>query len=161
MKERRADIGAERKSPYREERKFPEPTVCTRCGLVYSGGAWHLATATGEPPKGANRELCPACRREVDRAPGGLVYLSGSYLLEKEEEIMNIVRNQEEQARAKRPLQRIMWVERRDEGLEIATTNQHLARRIGRAINSAHAGNLVIKQKAGENFVRVYWERER
>ncbi|HIC95709.1 TPA: ATPase [Candidatus Bipolaricaulota bacterium] len=160
MQERREEIGAERKSPYREERKFPEPTVCPRCGLIYSSGIWHQAMGEHEPSKDANKELCPACRREVDRYPGGIVYLSGGYLLKNEGEIMNLVRNQEEQARAKRPLQRIMWVEWKDEGIEIATTNHHLARRIGRAINSAHAGRLVIKQKAGENFVRVYWERE-
>lgn len=158
MRERRSDIGAERKSPYREERKFPEPTICPRCGLVYTGGGWQQAR--GQLPTGASKELCPACRRETDRYPGGIVYLSGAYLRAKEGEIMNIVKNQEEQAKAKRPLQRIMWVERRDEGIEIATTNQHLARRIGRAVNSAHAGDLVIKQKAGENFVRIYWERE-
>jgi NMD protein affecting ribosome stability and mRNA decay len=158
MKERRADIGQEHKSPYSERRKFPEPTVCPRCGLIYIEGRWHHPE--GESPAGANEELCPACRREVDRQPGGLVYLSGRYLQEREEEIMNIVRNQEEQAKAKRPLQRIMWVEKRDEGIEIATTNQHLARRIGRAVNSAHAGDFTIKQAAGERFVRVYWERE-
>lgn len=158
MTERRSDIGQHRKSPYSELRKFPEPTVCSRCGLVYSEGRWQ--NPENEPPKGANQELCPACRRQVDRAPGGLVYLSGRYLREKEREIMNIVRNQEEQARAKRPLQRIMWVEKRDDGIEIATTNQHLARRIGRAVNSAHAGDFSIKQATGENFVRVYWERE-
>lgn len=158
MTERRTDIGQERKSPYNERRKFPEPTVCPRCGLVYSEGRWH--EASGEPPPEANEELCPACRREVDRQPGGLVYLSGRYLWEREEEIMNIVRNQEEQAKAKRPLQRIMWVEKTDEAIEIATTNQHLARRIGRAVNSAHAGDFTIKQATGERFVRVYWERE-
>ncbi|MFQ6033852.1 MAG: BCAM0308 family protein [Candidatus Bipolaricaulia bacterium] len=158
MKERRADIGQERKSPYNERRKFPEPTVCPRCGLVYSEGRWHRAE--GELPAEVNEELCPACRREVDRSPGGLVYLSGRYLREREEEIMNIVRNQEEQAKERRPLQRIMWIEKKDDGLEIATTNQHLARRIGRAVNSAHAGRFEIKQAAGERFVRVYWERE-
>ncbi len=73
---------------------------------------------------------------------------------------MNIVRNQEEQAKAKRPLQRIMWVEKGGGGIEIATTNQHLARRIGRAVNSAHAGDFTIKPKLRERFVRVYWERE-
>jgi len=158
MQERRSDIGQERKSPYSERRKFPEPTVCPRCGLVYREGRWHRPE--GELPRGANEELCPACRREVDRQPGGMVYLSGRYLGEKEEEIMNIVRNQEEQAKENRPLQRIMWVEKGDEGLEIATTNQNLARRIGRAVSSAHAGNLTIKQTTGERFVRVYWERE-
>lgn len=157
MKERRSRIGQKRKSPYNERRKFPEPTVCSRCGLVYSAGRWQ---AGGEPPEGANDELCPACRREVDRSPGGLVYLSGRYLWEKEGEIMNIVRNQEEQAKAKRPLQRIMWVEKGGGGIEIATTNQHLARRIGRAVNSAHAGDFTIKPKLRERFVRVYWERE-
>jgi NMD protein affecting ribosome stability and mRNA decay len=155
--ERRGDVGHESKSPYWERRKYPEPTVCTRCGLVYQDGRW----AEGMAIKGANKELCPACRRITDRYPGGVVYLSGSYLKdkEKEEEILNIARNQEEQARRQRPLQRIMWINKNKDGIEIATTNEHLARRIGKSINAAHAGALEIKQLEGERFVRVYWQR--
>lgn len=155
--ERQGNVGQESKNPYNERRKYPEPTTCPDCGLIYSEGRWHEAD---EQPANANEELCPACRRLVDRYPGGVVYLSGSYLEEKGQEVLNIVKNQEKQARAQRPLQRIMWIEKEDSQIEIATTNEHLARRIGKSINSAHGGDLLIKQAEGAKFVRVYWERE-
>ncbi len=58
------------------------------------------------------------------------------------------------------PLQRIMWIEDGRGELEIAQTNSHLAMRIGKAIESARKGILVIKRGREDSLVRVYWERE-
>ncbi len=157
MEERRGNVGHESKNPYNERRKYPEPTVCPECGLLYSAGKW---TSTDDLPAKANSELCPACRRTKDRYPGGIVHLDGDYLREKEDEILNIVKNQEEEAKSQRPLQRIMWVEKDDEGIEIAVTNEHLARGIGKAVSDAQGGELSIKQSEGDKFVRVYWARD-
>lgn len=157
VEERRGNVGHESKNPYNERRKYPEPTICPKCGLLYSSGRWKV---TDEQPAKANSELCPACRRIKDRYPGGIVYLNGDYLEEKEDEILNIVKNQEEEAKSQRPLQRIMWIEKDDKGIEIAVTNEHLARRIGKAVNDAQGGELSIKQSEGNKFVRVYWGRE-
>lgn len=157
VEERRGNVGHESKNPYNERCKYPEPTVCPKCGLLYSSGRWTKVEAL---PKGASRELCPACRRSKDRYPGGMVYLEGDYLQSKENEILNIVKNQEEEAKSKRPLQRIMWINKNNGQVEIAVTNEHLARRIGKAVNDAQGGQLSIKQSEGDKFVRVYWERE-
>jgi len=153
---RRGNIGAESKDQYYERRKYPEPTICPNCGLIYRQGHW---TESSEKPAKANRELCPACRREKDHYPAGMVYIAGSYLTAKKEEIMNIARNCEKLAKAHRPLQRIMWVKKNNNSVEIATTSEHLARRIGQAINDAHGGELAIKYVQGDKFVRVYWQR--
>jgi hypothetical protein len=53
-----------------------------------------------------------------------------------------------------------MWVKEGQGEVEIATTNSHLALRIGKAIKSASKGDLTIKRAAEDQLVRVYWERE-
>ncbi len=154
---RREILAEDPGSPYYELRKYPEPTVCSECGLVYHKGRW---TNSSEVPAKANRELCPACKRIQDRNPGGVVYLNGSYLQTHREEILNTAKNQEKLARESRPLQRIMWIKPNENGLEIATTNVHLARRIGEAVHQAHKGNLDIKYSEGNRFARIYWHRD-
>jgi len=96
----------------------------------------------------------------MDRLPAGLLELRGAYLASHRGEVLNIARNQPASVAATRPLQRILWIEERKSGLEIATTNPHLALRIGKAIRSACKGELVVKQADKDPLVRVYWERE-
>ncbi|MCX6096057.1 MAG: BCAM0308 family protein [Candidatus Bipolaricaulota bacterium] len=156
--EKRGAVGRASKDPYSELEKYPEPTVCPRCGLVYRAGRWQVAK---EPPTGRAREShCPACRREIDRMPAGLLGLSGDYLAKHRDEILNIARNQAASVAATRPLQRILWIEEKGGSIEIATTNPHLALRIGRAIRSACKGELTVKQAERDSLVRAYWERE-
>ncbi|HDC92586.1 MAG TPA: ATPase [Candidatus Acetothermia bacterium] len=158
MRERRGIVGHETDNPYYEGKKYPEPTVCERCGLFYRDGHWQHPPE--DLPRDAHRALCPACRREHDRYPGGLLYLGGSYLAEKRDEILNLVRNQEEEARRQRPLQRVLWIKDEGDEVEIATTTPHLAMRIGRAIHSAHKGDLEIKPLEDEYMVRLFWRRD-
>ncbi|MGC9529853.1 MAG: BCAM0308 family protein [Candidatus Bipolaricaulaceae bacterium] len=155
--DRRGQVGWESENPYYEGRKHPEPTVCERCELLYRDGHWQRSDAL---PQQAHRTICPACRRELDRYPGGYVYLRGGYWPAHREEIMNLVRNQEGEAQKQRPLNRILWIESRGEELEIATTTGHLARRLGKAVQSAHKGEVSFHQAEGEPLVRVVWERE-
>ena len=48
---------------YREGKKRAEPSVCSKCGSVYTGGRWTWT----EEPEGAAKVLCPACQRIADR----------------------------------------------------------------------------------------------
>jgi len=143
-------------TPYYEYRKYTEPTVCAKCGSVFKNGRWTWSPLSqGE----VNKELCPACRRIRDKYPGGIVRLEGPYFLERKEEIMNLVKNEAEDTKALRPLQRIMTMEEDDKGLTIYVTYPHLARRIGEKVNSAHKGHLEFNYNEGEKFVRVFWRR--
>ena len=157
--EKRGRIGGASSNPYHEERKYPEPTTCPRCHLIYKNGRWQEPNEENHA-KDVHQSHCPACRREIDLLPGGLLYLSGDYLGEHREEILNIAQNQASSAAAQRPLQRIMWIENEKGNTEIATTNGHLAMRIGKAIESACKGSLDIKHAHGDQLVRVYWKRE-
>lgn len=154
---RRGDVGHESKNPYYEGKKYKEPTICTNCNLVYQDGRW---VNTEIPDDDLNEALCPACRRKRDKNPEGLIYLSGDYFENHKDQIIHIAKNNEERARSKRPLQQIMWAEYKSDVLEIATTNEHLARRIGKAVQRAHDGELEIKSGQKERLVRVYWVRE-
>ena len=157
--EKRGRIGGRSSNPYHEDRKFPEPTVCPRCSLVYRNGRWQNG-GSPEPTKPVHSSHCPACRRELDRLPAGLLFLSGEYLDRHRDEIFNIARNQAVSAASHRPLQRIMWIEEDKDTTEIATTDSHLALRIGKAIESACKGALSIKHADDTQLVRVYWQRD-
>jgi hypothetical protein len=41
--EKHEAIGWESKNPYFEGQKYLEPTDCTRFGLIYRTGRWHVA----------------------------------------------------------------------------------------------------------------------
>lgn len=157
--EKRGRIGGASPNPYFEDHKYPEPTVCPRCHLVYRHGRWQRSDplATSEHP---HLSQCPACRREIDRFPGGLVTLRGSYLVTHRDEILHIIRNQETAASALRPLQRILWIEEADGSMEVATTMGHLAIRIAHAVEGACKGSLTLKRAHDDQLVRAYWERD-
>lgn len=157
--EKRGRIGEASANPYHEGRKYPEPTACPRCHLVYRGGRWQ-AIERQSPAERVHESHCPACRREIDRLPAGLVYLQGSYLQDHRQEILSIARNQALAAAAQRPLQRIMWIDEARPATEIATTNSHLALRIARAIEGACKGSLTVKHAPDDQLVRTYWERD-
>jgi hypothetical protein len=156
--EKRGAVGGAGKDAYSELGKYPEPTVCPRCGLVYRAGRWQ--SAKDHPMGRAKESQCPACRRAVDRMPAGLLELSGGYLTGHREEVLNIAKNQAASVGLTRPLQRILWTEEKDGRVEIATTSPHLALRIGKAIRSACKGELVVKQAERDSLVRAYWNRE-
>jgi hypothetical protein len=69
------------------------------------------------------------------------------------------VRHCEEAERREHPLQRIMAVEARGEGLLVTTTDVHLARRIGDALHHAYKGELDYRYNKQDKLLRVSWSR--
>ena len=157
--EKRGHLGDGGSNPYYEDRKYPDPTLCLRCRLVFRNGRWQ-ALEDFEVSSDTHTSHCPACRREMDGIPSGLVFLRGSYFEAHRDEILNIAHNQAAAAAAQRPLQRIMSITEAEHGVDIATTNSHLAQRIGKAIESACKGTLSIKHADDTQLVRLYWERD-
>ncbi len=140
---------------YREDKKWPEPTLCTECNAVFMGGRW----TWNEPPIEANKSLCPACRRIAENYPAGYLELKGYFFKTHQEEILNLIRNEEEQQKGERPLERIMDITEEDEHTLITTTGIHIARRIGEAISRAYKGDLSFTYGDGEKSIRVLWDR--
>jgi len=141
--------------PYKPRRHLQDPTVCTDCGAVYRDGRWRW----GDPPADAHRDHCPACRRQRDRYPAGLVSLGGDYLRAHRTEILDLVRDVEAREKAEHPIQRILGVEEQEDGLLVSTADQHLARAIGEALHHAHHGVLDYHYVEEDARLRVRWTR--
>ena len=142
--------------PYQRQKKLHEPTWCPQCNAVYQQGRWHWAVK----PTNAHETLCPACHRINDRLPAGVVTLSGAFALAHKDEIIGLARRQEEAEKQEHPLNRIMSIEERDDGIVIKTTDIHLPRRIGAAQKRAFHGQLDVHFDESGYFARVDWQRE-
>lgn len=140
---------------YKSKGKLPEPTACPDCGAVFHAGRWQWM----ERPAQAHETLCPACMRMRDRFPAGFVFLSGDFLNEHEAEIRKLIEHHEAKEKAQHPLQRIMAMERTDQGLEVTTTGIHLARDIGDAVYHAYQGMLDYHYNPDQMLLRVSWMR--
>jgi NMD protein affecting ribosome stability and mRNA decay len=141
---------------YREEKKWPEGTVCTICGAVFSEGRW---TWKG-PIVEANKVVCPACRRIADNYPAGFVEMKGSFFPGHKEEILGLLRNEEKVEKDEHPLERIMAIEEEEGKTLVTTTGIHIARRLGEALVHAYQGDLLFTYGDGEKTIRVLWERD-
>ena len=140
---------------YKSTGKLPEPTQCPKCGAVYHKGRWQWLPT---PETVAHEVMCPACHRIHDNYPAGFVTLAGQFLAQHREEVLHLVRNEEQRAKAEHPLKRIMAIEDEDGGLLITTTDIHLARRIGEALKNAYQGDLEYQYNAGEKQFRLHWK---
>jgi hypothetical protein len=139
--------------PYRWTHKPSEPAFCPQCGAVYRDGRW----SWGERPEAAVELTCQACHRTKDNYPAGIVQLTGPQLARLRDQILHLARHQEEAERGEHPLNRILEVREEPESLVIATTDIHLPRRIGEAIQRAYKGGLKTHFDESNYFVRVEW----
>jgi len=140
----------------RSPKKAQAGVVCPGCGAVWSAGRWRWA----EAPAGAAAKHCDACRRIGEGRAAGLLVLEGAFLARHKDDILALARNQEAIENREHPLNRIMSVEEGAGRIEIATTDAHLPRRIGRAIERAFGGKLALRVGEGDTRVRANWRRE-
>jgi len=139
-----------------------ESAVCKRCNAAYQNKRWSFDESLLKKMnewKGVNKVLCPACQKIKDKFPGGIVTLKGEFLREHKDEIMNLIRNEEERAMGFNPLERIMGINAVREGMELTTTNEKLAQRIGKSIRRAYQGRVGYKWSRDTKLLRVEWER--
>ena len=138
--------------------------VCEGCQAVYRNKRWYadeeLFAASLKDPA-TTRTVCPACLKIRDDFPGGIVTLRGAYVLTHKQDILNLVRNEEERARGFNPLERVMTIRENGYGsIVVSTTNEKLAQRLGRAIKKAFHGDVSYRWSHDNKLVRVEWVRE-
>lgn len=158
-----ADPGARRDRNIQEHRhdsyklagKLKEPTVCPTCKAVFHKGHWTWSV----PPPEAHETLCPACHRIHDKYPKGLLTLKGIFPRQELEQVMGLLKNTESKENKEHPLARIMNIEEKPEGLVVSTTDTHLPRQIGEALQHAYHGKLDLHYDKDEEFVRVTWTK--
>lgn len=149
-------IEEKRHDVYRVHNKWPEPTRCNTCGALFVNGRWTWQ----EAPETFYQAVCPACRRISDRLPAGYIEIKGQFFEEHRAEILNLIRNTENQEKAEHPLERIISIVT-DSGFPlVTTTGHHLARRIGEALARAYKGELTFHYPEAEECIRVHWQRQ-
>ncbi len=150
---------------HRPTRALPEPAVCKVCGDVYANRRWSKPDPDRVGDKHphfrpATEVVCPGCTRERSGVPSGYVHLEGAFLLRHQEEIERLVNNEAARAAEDNPLARIMNWERDDKGrLTVTTTTEHLAQRLGHAIEKAFDGEVRYDFSHENKLAHVWWQR--
>ena len=148
--------------PYIPRKGAPEAGVCPDCHAINRKKRWYVDEAEYGvlARSGAALRRCPACRKIADGFPSGVVTLRGRFLRAHREEILKVARNEERRACGMNPLERIMGLREGDDGVEILTTDEKLAQRIGREIGKAFRGTVGYKWSEDANLLRVTWARD-
>lgn len=142
--------------PYRPREKLAAGTVCPECGAVFDDGRWTWAAR----PTGAAEARCQACRRIHDRYPAGELTLTGPIVATHREEIIHMLRHEAAEEQAEHPLHRLMAIEERPDAIVVTTTDTHLPRRLGHALEHAYKGKLDLHYDEQAYFVRGRWSRD-
>lgn len=153
--------------PYASVPSNHKHTKCSDCGALFHSGRWHAPNpTTAKAPNGKSRipvpapVICPACHRIRDDVPAGVVHLSGSFVRDHADEIMRLIANESARATNMNPLHRVMHVAPTGDGtVEVHTTDEKLAQRIGKALHRAYSGEVKYSFVDGEKLARVNWQR--
>jgi hypothetical protein len=173
---------------HRARRAPAEPLVCEVCSDVYSDRRWTAPTAAkirrkpttldyemrewapvmengGKKKHSRSQEpkvvVCPACQRQRDGEPSGFVHLEGAYLNNRGEEIRHFLQKEAERAGEDNPLARIMRWETDGNGRPtLAMTTDHLAERLGHALEKAFKGKSRYDFSHENKLAHVYWRRD-
>jgi len=139
---------------YKLQGQLKEPTVCPTCGAVFHEGRW----TWDAKPAGAHETLCP-------HAIGSAINTQGP--CHDQRDLQGYPTRAAHRRRQQHltdgekgtSLSRIMAVESQPEGLVISTTDIHVPRRVGEALNHAYRGELELHYDQDEQFVRLTWTR--
>jgi len=142
-------------------RRSPKEIIqCSGCGAFYHRRHWTLAAPAGFiTPVHAHPVYCPACKKTKERRASGELHLTGVQTGDRGEHF-RILRNEEQRAREKNPLERIMRMEVAKGDWKVETTTEKLAQRLGRALCKARGGRVAYKWSHNNKFLRVIWEPE-
>lgn len=147
-------------------RAMSEPAVCRECGAMYGDRRWIAANSDSgnerhKPWQPAREVVCPACEQMRSGEPRGFVYLDGDFLRTHQAEIEQLLNREGERAAEDNPLARIMEVKQGDgHKLTVSTTTEHLAQRLGHALEKAYGGSVEYHFSHENKLARVNWLRE-
>jgi hypothetical protein len=151
-----AGIREDLHDPYQPSVKPAEPTWCPQCGAVFEQGRWQWKERLSAH---APQLACAACRRIHDNMPAGIVQIEGDFAREHREEMLAMLNHRAERAKAEHPLQRIMGITDTATGLELTTTDIHLAHELAQALHHAYHGDLKLHYSDKQVLLRAHWQR--
>lgn len=133
---------------------------------MYAGRRWTAAGSTSiktqdEQFGPVQITICPACKQQRTGEPRGFVFLDGDFFSSHEEEIEQLLQNEAKRAAEDNPLARAMEFKRGDgHKLTVTTTTEHLAQRLGHALEKAFGGSVHYDFSHENKLARVSWQRD-
>lgn len=91
---------------------------------------------------------------------GGILRISGKFLLDHEDEIVNLVKHEGKLAEERNPLHKVSKIEKVDGGIVAEITDHNLTLHIGKALVHAYQGEHTYKFLKAEKYVEVIWRRD-
>lgn len=136
--------------------------VCSRCKAVYFKRRWIPASDERAQSFGltARPTICPACDLEAKHQVRGYLRIEGAFAKAHRPEILQLLRREAERAGEDNPLGRIIAIDRTSRAMTVTTSTEHVAKRLGSALESAYDGEIEYKFSHGEKFARITWRRD-
>ncbi len=146
--------------PERRTGRLAEPTMCERCGAVFSRRAWRRDhKVTDALLSRAVWSECPACKAVGSGEYWGRVVVRGAFAAANDTQIRRRIRNAARQAQLTQPQRRLVSAARDGNVLEILTTSQKLAHRIVHELKKAFHGRARYKWSDDGSLFAI-WERD-
>ena len=147
--------------PYYNQHSPVDRSYCKKCHAIYHHKHWHFDKIEIQNLMKAKDKavLCPACKKITDKFASGVVTLNGDFVRNHREEIINLIRNEEKRASGLNPLERIIEIQAKASGMEVTTTHEKLAQRIGKRLHSAFRGDVTYQWMPQDKMARVQWSR--
>jgi NMD protein affecting ribosome stability and mRNA decay len=131
---------SDKSPPVAHKQKFSDPSICDRCGAVYSGKSWRRGRRVA--PEVMNRARwveCPGCAQAASGEYHGQVLITVPPGVSRDS-VSARLKNVERRALLTQPERRIVASNWNGDTLEVLTTSQKLAHRIAREVEKAFGG---------------------
>ncbi len=138
-----------------------DPTVCERCGAVFTRKTWRQGRKVDEALLARTAwAVCPACEQTRSGEYFGRVVIRGAYAAVNQAAIRRRIANVASRARFTQPERRIVSAEKERDVLEVLTTSQKLAHRITHELKKTFGGRASYKWSDSDGALFALWERD-
>jgi len=127
--------------PVTRRAHFPDPSICDRCGAVYSAKTWRRGRRlSGALAERATWVHCPGCAQAESGEYHGRVLIELPVGASVGADISHRIKNVENRAGYTQPERQVLSSIWNGNELEVLTTSQKLAHRIAREVAKAFGG---------------------
>ena len=133
---------SDKSPPVTRRAEFKDPSICDRCGAVYSAKTWRRGRRlTEELEKKATWVHCPGCAQaEAGEYHGRILIELSERAAATPDDVARRIKNVESRAGYTQPERKVLSSTWNGNELEVLTTSQKLAHRIAREVAKAFGG---------------------
>jgi len=155
----RRGAAAKKTAPIARRRKLKDPSICDRCGAVYTAKSWRMGRRLApELMAKAAYIHCPACEQVANLEYYGRVLVRGPLPAQMLDRIRARIENVGRRAESNQPERRIVSTEWDGSTLEVLTTSQKLAHRIARELEKEFGGRATYQWKDEDGMLLTVWK---